>query len=181
LAQALVEYLRETPGARVLEFASGRGRNTEALRAAGLIAVAIDDPTAASPFPFAGIEGPFAGALSTHGLLHGSRETVSSNLHAIVGLLEPGAWLCATFGSVRDARFGIGSRVDAFSYAPEDGDERGVAHAFFDRVDLRAALERGFEIRSMHEGDAGGTAGQWAHPERPLSDAIHWFVTATAK
>ena len=72
LAVRLVEHLRGGPEIRVLEFACGGGRNTRALRGAGLDVVTIDDPTAASPAPFAGLPGDFAAALSTHGLLHGT-------------------------------------------------------------------------------------------------------------
>ncbi|HEY2554095.1 MAG TPA: hypothetical protein VGI15_02500 [Candidatus Cybelea sp.] len=181
LAVRLVEHLRAAPAARVLEFASGRGRNTEALRAAGFTVIAVDDRTAGSAAAFEGLAGPFAAALSTHGLLHGTPATIGVTLAGIAGLLAKNAPLYATFGSVNDARFGSGERIDEFVYAPESGDERGVAHAFFDRERLRALLGSAFEILSLEERDAGQSAGRWAHCERPLSDAVHWFAVATAK
>jgi hypothetical protein len=181
LAVRLIEHLRAGSAARVLEFASGRGRNTEALRAAGLTVVAVDDRTAGSTAPLDGLSGPFAAALSTHGLLHGTPRTIGATLAGIAGLLAKGGPLYATFGSVRDARFGSGERIDEFTYAAESGDERGVAHAFFDRGRLRALLEAHFAILSLEEHDAGRSAGHWAHSERPLSAAVHWFAAATAK
>ncbi|MFZ1017913.1 MAG: hypothetical protein WAN39_08595, partial [Candidatus Cybelea sp.] len=58
LAVRLIEHLRAEPAARVLEFASGRGRNTEALRAAGFTVVAVDDRIAGSAAPLDGLSGP---------------------------------------------------------------------------------------------------------------------------
>ncbi|HEY1881884.1 MAG TPA: hypothetical protein VGG51_02440 [Candidatus Cybelea sp.] len=181
LAVRLVEHLRAAPAARVLEFASGRGRNTEALRADGLTVITVDDRTAGSAAPLEGLSGRFAAALSTHGLLHGTPATIAATLAGIAGLLAKGAPLYATFGSVNDARFGSGTKIDEFAYAPESGDERGVAHAFFDRERLRALLGTQFTILSLEERDAGQSAGHWAHSARPLSDAVHWFAVATAK
>jgi hypothetical protein len=181
LAVRLVEHLRAGPSTRVLDFAFGRGRNTEALRAAGFTVVAVDDSTAASAAPLAGLSGPFAAALSTHGLLHGTPATIGATLAGIAGLLAKGAPLYATFGSIRDARFGSGTRIGEFTYAPESGEERGVAHAFFDRERLCALLGAHFAICSLEEHDAGQSAGQWAHPERPLSEAVHWFAVVTAE
>lgn len=179
LAVRLVEHLRASPAARVLEFGCGRGRNTEALRAAGLTVVAVDDRTAGSSAPLEGLSGPFAGALSTHGLLHGTPAAIGAALAGIAGLLAGGAPLYATFGSVRDARFGSGERIEEFTYASESGDERGVAHAFFGRDRLRELLGAHFAIGSLEEHDAGQSAGQWAHSDRPLSGAVHWFAIAT--
>jgi hypothetical protein len=179
LAVRLIEHLRAEPAARVLEFASGRGRNTEALRAAGFAVVAVDDRIAGSAAPLDGLSGPFAAALSTHGLLHGTPARIDATLAGIAGLLAKDAPLYATFGSIRDARFGSGTRIDNFTYAPDSGDERGVAHAFFDRKRLRELLGSHFAIRSLEEHDAGQSAGQWAHPERPLSGAVHWFAVVT--
>ncbi|HUA09530.1 MAG TPA: hypothetical protein VMA98_09670, partial [Candidatus Acidoferrales bacterium] len=59
LALALIERLRERPGAEVLEVGAGSGRNTPALIAAGL-------RVGSEP-----ARGPYAAALSTHALLHG--------------------------------------------------------------------------------------------------------------
>jgi hypothetical protein len=166
LAVRLVEHLRGGPEIRVLEFACGGGRNTRALRGAGLDVVTIDDPTAASPAPLAGLPGDFAAALSTHGLLHGTPAIIAGHVSQIARLLAKDAMLYATFGSVRDARFGQGERIDASTFAPAEGDERGVPHAFFDRDQLRALLDPHFAIESLEEHHA---------------QKVHWFVVATAK
>ncbi len=177
LAVALIERLRGTH-LPVLDFATGSGRNSAALEAAGFRVVRIDDATAASASPFPGLRGPFAGIVSTHGLLHGTSATVAANLAAIAGILGPGCILYATFGSVRDARFGIGERLDDSTYALLDGDEAGVPHAFFDRDALASLLQRHFTIESLEECTVDEVAGKWAHHERPLAHAVHWFALA---
>jgi hypothetical protein len=149
-------------GARVIDFASGSGRNARALRAAG----------------FERTSGRFAAALSTHGLLHGTLEVIGAAIEAIAAKLEPGGRLFATFGSVRDARFARGLEIERFVYAPLDGDERGVAHAFFDEPRLRALLEGRFLLESVEVRNADEIAGDWAHSEKPLRSSAHWFVRA---
>lgn len=179
LAVRLIERLRPRHDARVLEFASGSGRNAAALRGAGFAVVTVSDASAVSPAPFAGIADRFAAALSTHGLLHGTPAIIAARLQEIAALLEPSGLLYATFGSTRDARFGRGEQIDAATFAPLDGDERGVAHAFFDRDHLTALLAPDFAVESLEEHAVDDVAGRWAHQERSLERAVHWFVTAT--
>lgn len=181
LALALVERLRSRGQTRVLEFASGRGRNLRAMSEAGLAVTAIGDDVAASADPFAGIRGPFDAALSTHGLLHGTSAAVEANLARIAALLGGSAPLYATFGSSRDARFGHGGRIDDFTFAALDGDEAGVPHAFFDRERLTAMLAPLFAIESLEERRVDEVAGSWAHEREPLARAVHWFLIATVK
>ncbi len=178
LAERLAERMRGRPGARVLDFAAGSGRNGAALRRAGFAVVAVDDTRAQSEAPLTGVPGPFAAALTTHGLLHGSRGAVEARLDAIASALDDGALLYATFGSSRDARFGQGERLDACTYAPLDGDELGVAHVYFDRAAIEALLRRRFVVESLEEHAVDEIAGKWAHRERPLTGAVHWFVVA---
>jgi len=179
LAVRLIEHLRGAREIRVLEFASGAGRNTRALREAGFEVVTIDDPTAASAAPFAGVPGRFAAALSTHGLLHGAPAIVVENVSQIARRLAKKGMLYATFGSVRDSRFGRGERIDASTFAPSEGDERGVPHVFFDRDQLVALLGPHFTIESLEEHVVDDVAGSWAHRERPLSGAVHWLAVTT--
>jgi SAM-dependent methyltransferase len=178
LAERLIERLQSVPHSRILDFASGSGRNREALERAGFAVVAIDDRTAVSSTPFAGITQRFTAAISTHGLLHGVPSTIAANVRSIAECLEPGGLLYATFGSTHDARFGSGRRLDASTFAPTDGDERGVAHAYFDREALSALLEPYFEIASLDESGVDAIAGKWAHRGRALTGAAHWFVIA---
>ena len=181
LAQALVRRLLSQGCVRVLDFAAGSGRNGAAMRAAGLEAVSLDDERAASARPLAGIPGRFAAAVSTHGLLHGTPQTIEARLDAIAEALEDGAPLYATFGSASDARFGAGRRLARWTYAPVDGDERGVAHAYFEREPLVALLERRFVIESLEERGVDGVAGAWAHRTAPLEGAVHWFAVAAKR
>ncbi|MBV8343880.1 MAG: hypothetical protein JO190_02675 [Candidatus Eremiobacteraeota bacterium] len=164
----------------MLDFAAGRGRNTRALRDAGLRVVSVADGVAESATPLGGITDRFAAALSTHGLLHGTQSIVSDKVISIAQHLEPGGLLFATFASARDARFGKGERVGAWTFAPTEGDERGIAHAYFGRGRLRAMLAPHVTIESMEERCVDDVVGAWAHPESPLRGAVHWFVIASA-
>jgi len=176
LAAALIERLQSRSGIRILDFATGSGRNTDVLRAAGFTVVPIGDAAAALQAPLAGIRGSFDAAISTHGLLHGTPAIVASLLCAVAESLGSGGLLYATFGSIHDARFGLGERIDDRTFAPTDGDERGVAHAYFDRDDVEALLERHFKVESLQEHGVDRVAGGWAHRDRPLRDAVHWFA-----
>jgi SAM-dependent methyltransferase len=178
LAERLIERLQRRPESRILDFGSGSGRNAEALRQAGFVVVTIDDRAAESEVPFAGIDGDFSAVLSTHGLLHGTSATIAAHVAAIAERIRERALFYATFGSRADARFGRGRRLDPWTYAPDGGDERGVAHAYFDRERLRALLEPRLEIESLDEHGVDGVAGAWAHRQAPLSGAVHWFAIA---
>lgn len=179
LAARLVERLRERPESRILDFGAGSGRNSAALRRAGYDVVTVDDgAAAASSDPLPAMLGRFDAAVSTHGLLHGTTNAIAGRVSALAALLDPNAPLFAVFGSTRDARFGKGTRIEASVFAPVDGDERGVAHAYFARSSLQAMLEAYFTIELLEERDADETAGSWAHRAQPLSGAVHWFVIA---
>ena len=162
LCLALIERLRERPGAAIFEIGAGSGRNTRALEAAGF---AVNDGV-----------GPFAGALSTHALLHGTPDDIREQLAVIARALEPGAPFYVTFGSVHDARYGEGTTLAPFTFAPTEGDEIGVAHAFFDESRLRALLDEHWIVEDLHEHNVDDVAGTWAHEQRPLHNSVHWFA-----
>ncbi len=163
LAERLIGHLQHRPASRVLDFASGSGRNTAALRHAGFTVLAIDDAAAVLPGALAASDGTFAAAVSTHGLLHGTPESIAAALHAIAERLENDGRLYATFGSVRDARFGQGERIGDWTFAPVEEPERGVSHTFYDRDRLEALLSPDFLIESLDESGV---------------DKTHWFVVA---
>jgi hypothetical protein len=167
LARALIDRLRERSGAIVLEIGAGSGRNTRALLAAGLRVVTLPSTERC------------AAGLSTHALLHGTPASLAHDLDAIADALEPGAPLFATFGSIHDARYGEGEEREPFVYAPTEGDEIGVAHAFFDESRLRALLAPRFAIESIDEVTVDAIAGTWAHRTAPLHGAVHWFALIT--
>ncbi|HEY6325109.1 MAG TPA: methyltransferase domain-containing protein [Candidatus Cybelea sp.] len=181
LARALIARLGPGSDGPVLDFAAGSGRNTRALRAAGLRVVPVADSIAESAAPLAGITARFAAALSTHGLLHGTPSIIANRVASIARRLEPDGLLYATFGSSRDARFGEGKRIDDWTFAPEDGDERGVVHGYFDRERLTALLEPHFAAESLEERSVDDVVGAWAHRESPLRGAVHWFVIAVRR
>ncbi len=169
LARALLERVGGRSGARVLEVGAGSGRNTRALAAAGLEVVGLESGLYA------------VAALATHALLHGTPQTIGNALGSIARLLQPGAPLFGTFGSVRDARYGSGIEIEPHVYAPEAGDEAGVAHTYFDEQRLRAIMAADWEIESAREVAVDAIAGTWAHPQTPLRGAVHWFLIATKR
>ncbi len=175
LAELLIARLH--PGARVFELGGGRGRNTVALRAAGLAVTSIpDDATDAD----AQNSQVYDGFLSTHGLLHGDPAQIATRIRRAAGALVPGAVFYATLGSKRDARFGKGRRLGAQTFAPQDGDERGVPHTYFDRAGVHELLDADFNIEDLTEPAVDDLAGSWAHSQ-PLHGAVHWFVRATRR
>jgi hypothetical protein len=178
LARRLIERLSDRPGSRVLDFSAGSGRNAAALRAAGHDVVAVDDASAGAAGSLPATLGLFAAAISTHGLLHGALTAIAGTLESIADHLDDGGALYATFGSVRDARFGSGQRLGPATFAPLEGDERGVAHTYFTRTGLESLLEPHFVVERIEECDVDTIAGSWAHLQRPLSKAVHWFVVA---
>ncbi|HTC30180.1 MAG TPA: hypothetical protein VK702_05590 [Candidatus Acidoferrum sp.] len=169
LALALIERLRDRPAARVLEVGAGSGRNTRALRAAGLEVRTLP------------VQDPCAAALTTHALLHGTPASIAAQLDDIADALEPASPLFATFASVSDARYGTGNTLEPHVYEALDGDEVGIAHAYFDETRLRALLSPRFAIESIHETCVDDIAGKWAHERRPLRGAVHWFVVASRR
>lgn len=176
LAAQLIERLRSMTNACVLDLGSGSGRNSAALAAAGYDVQQIPDDRV-NDFQ---IEKRFDAAVSTHALLHGTPGSIAGTLDALARVLKANAPLYATFGSKTDARFGKGTRVDEDSFAPDSGDEQGVAHAYFDESALRALLERWYTVESIEEHQVDDVVGSWAHTERPRG-SVHWFVRARSK
>jgi hypothetical protein len=162
LCLALIDRLRDRHGAAIFEVGAGSGRNTRALEAAGF---AVN----------AGV-GPYAGALSTHALLHGTPDDIREHLRTIARALEPNAPFYVTFGSVNDARYGTGTQLAPHTFAPVDGDEAGVAHAFFDELRLRRMLDEHWAVEELREENVDEIAGKWAHEQRPLQNSVHWFA-----
>jgi hypothetical protein len=178
LAERLIARLREPAAGPVLEVGTGSGRNAAALLAAGLPFVTLGESAPIAPLAACG---SFAAALATHALLHGTPASIGERLREIAAALQTRGRLYATFGSVRDARFGHGERIDDVTFAPLDGDEAGVAHAFFDESRLRALLADAFDVERMEEVAVDAVAGRWAHPTAPLQGAVHWFVEAARR
>jgi len=166
LALELIARLKDSKSARVLEIGRGSGRNAAALDAAGYGVGNLDAPEPSR----------YDAALSTHALLHGTPQSIALLLTRIATRLHAGGPLYATFGSVRDARYREGTRIEEHVFAPVDGDERGVPHAFFDEVRLREMLEDEWIVESMREIDVDAIAGSWAHQLKPLERSMHWFV-----
>ena len=174
LALRLFERLRGSNGP-VIVVGDGRGRNSRALRAAGVVVVAIPDEAAYTQLPNA--PRSFAGALSTHAYLHGTAPKIRAGVAELARVLQPGAPAFLTFGSIQDVRYGYGEQLDAQSFAPGDGPERGVPHAYFDRGGLLEILTP-FKVISAEETAVDEIIGKWAHLEGEPPGKVHWFVEA---
>jgi len=168
LARDLIARLPR--GAQVLEIGHGSGRNHRALEAAGIEVLHFGSGSTSAHGA--------AGALSTHALLHGTPVEIAELLASIAASLAAGAPLFATFGSVRDARFGEGTLLAPTIFAPAAGDERGVPHTYYDETELRSVLHEHYAIEDLREVEVDAIAGGWAHASAPLRGAVHWFVVA---
>ena len=174
LAQRLYERAGKGSGPIVV-VGDGRGRNSSALVAAGLSVVSIPDET-----PYTQLAYPprhFAGALSTHAYLHGTVAKIRLGIAELARVLQAGAPAFFTFGSIQDVRFGFGDALDAQTFAPGEGPEQGVPHAYFDRDGIVEVL-RPFAIVSMDEVNVDAIVGKWAHLEDEPAGKVHWFVEA---
>jgi len=175
LAERLVTRYRDAAlNGPVIEVAAGVGRNTRALEAAGIPVVATTDDQPYTQLP--GGRNRYVAALSTHGYLHGSTDKLRVGFGELLRVLQPGSPIFITLGSINDARYGFGLAVDDRTYAPGDGPEKGIPHAYFERGGVNEIL-RGFTVESLEEVAADAVVGQWAHA--PAETGIrHWFVVA---
>lgn len=180
----------------MLLLGSGNGRNVAPFLRAGLRVYAVDENAArvasvarafasnshvrvvcARYSDFVAARGSFAGALATHALLHGTPALIAKTVAAVRVCLATRASFFFTLGSVRDPRFGRGTRIADGAFAPTDGSEAGVVHSFFDEAGVRTLL-RGFELEDVREDSAAATVGTWAHESDRARDIVHWFIRA---
>ena len=174
LAVRLIADTREVPLAgRVVEVGSGAGRNTRALRAAGLDVLALDDAQPYTQLPSG--RATMAAALSTHAYLHGTAAKLRMGLAELARVLRPGAPVYLTFGSIDDVNYGLGTEIDEHTFAPGDGPEAGIPHVYLDRAAVLEMLAD-FSIDSLEHVDVDAVVGRWAHGEDEPPGKRHWFV-----
>ena len=140
-----------------------------------VVATREDDPYTQLP----GERDAYAAAFSSHGYLHGASAKVRAGIAELRRVLVQGAPIYLTLGSIHDERFGFGEALDETTFAPGDGPEKGIPHAYFER-DTVIELLRGFTIESLEEVDATNIVGTWAHePDEEQLPILHWFAVAT--
>jgi hypothetical protein len=179
LTERLIQDARERAlDGPVIEVGTGSGRNVRALVEAGIPNVTVPDAT-----PYTQLPGPretYGAALSTHAYLHGASAKLRAGIAELRRVLRPNAPVYLTLGSFKDVRYGLGVPLDERSFAPGDGDEAGIPHAYFDRDGVLELLF-GFEIESMEEVDVDQIVGRWAHAADDVGGRVHWFVVARRK
>jgi hypothetical protein len=176
LAAHLVDLARREPlDGPVIEVGTGSGRNTRALVEARIPNVTVPDSTPYTQLP--GTRDSYGAALSTHAYLHGTSAKLRAGIAELRRVLRPNAPIFITLGSFKDARYGLGIPFDERSFAPGEGDELGIPHAYFDR-DGVIELLFGFDIVSLEEVDVDDIVGRWAHDDDELPGRVHWFVEA---
>lgn len=172
LAQRLYESVTKGSGTIVI-VGDGRGRNSRALGEAGLSIVAIPDEASYTQLEFPPRH--FAGALSTHAYLHGTASKIRLGVAELARVLQAGAPAFLTFGSIQDVRYGFGDALDPHTFAPGEGPEKGVPHAYFDRDGILEVL-RPLSIASLEEVNVDAIVGKWAHLEDEPPGKVHWFA-----
>jgi hypothetical protein len=177
LAERLIAFAREHPlDGPVIEVGTGSGRNTRALVDAGIPVQSVPDDVLYTQLP--GSRETYGAALSTHAYLHGTSAKLRAGIAELRRVLKPNAPVFITLGSFKDARYGLGIPFDDRSFAPGEGAEAGIPHAYFDR-DGVIELLLGFTIDSMDEADVDEIAGRWAHADdEEVAGRVHWFVAA---
>ncbi len=129
LTQRLLELVRERPLAGpVIEVGTGSGRNTRALVEAGVPLVSVPDDVLYTQLP--GGRETYGAALSSHAYLHGTSAKLRAGFGELRRVLVPEAPIFVTLGSFRDARYGLGLPLDERSFAPGEGGEAGIPHAY---------------------------------------------------
>ncbi len=175
LAERLIARARERPlEGPVIEIGLGSGRNTRALVDAGIPLVSVPDDVPYTQLP--GARDTYGAALSTHAYLHGVTSKLRAGIAELRRVLRVGAPAFLTLGSIDDARYGLGVPLDERTFAPGDGDEAGIPHAYFDRDGVTELLF-GFAIDVIEQVDVDAIVGRWAHPNEEAG-RVHWFVQA---
>ena len=176
LAERLIALARTRPlDGPVIEVGTGSGRNTRALVDAQIPVVSVPDSTPYTQLP--GSRDDYGAALCTHAYLHGTSAKLRAGIAELRRVLRPGAPVFITLGSFKDARYGLGIPFDERSFAPGEGPELGIPHAYFDR-DGVIELMLGFTIESLEEVEVDDIVGRWAHADDDLVGRVHWFVAA---
>jgi hypothetical protein len=173
-ADLVIRYRQAAWSDPVIEIAAGSGRNSRYLTDAGIPLVSTRDDETFTQLP--GGRNRYAAALSTHGYLHGTFAKLRLGFAELRRVLRPAAPIYITLGSVDDSRFGFGTAVDEYTFAPGDGDEAGIPHAYFDRAGVKEVLAPAFTVESLDEMNVDEIVGRWAH-EGP-SGMRHWLVVA---
>jgi hypothetical protein len=167
-------YRRGGLSAPILEIAAGSGRNTRYFIDAGIPIVSTRDDESYTQLP--GGRNLYCAAISTHGYLHGTVSKLRLGFAELRRVLRPGALAVMTLGSIDDARFGLGTAVEPTTFAPGDGEEAGIPHAYFDRAGVADVLAPAFTVESIDHVNVDDIVGRWAHAQ--AQGMWHWFVIA---
>jgi SAM-dependent methyltransferase len=117
-------------------------------------------------------DGSFDAVVAFNVVYHALREEVESILAQVRRTLRPGGLLLITFKSTQDSQYGQGRELADFTWAPESGIEKDVAHYYVDEGEAKRLL-REFDLVSLvHKQEFPVSATSERH-------RAHWVIRAT--
>ncbi len=164
--EEVVRCLLDIHGSRVIDLGCGTGRHVVLLAKRGFTVFGMDDSVealnlaaewlkpeglpghlirasmhASLPFPDASVDA----VLAVQTIHHGRLATILETLREIRRVLRPGGRFFLTVPAQRDQGSQF-SEVEANTWIPLDGPEKGLPHHYFDPGEFRSVLE-GFDIQ----------------------------------
>ncbi|RPJ58702.1 MAG: class I SAM-dependent methyltransferase [Acidobacteria bacterium] len=165
----MVNLLKARSLRRVLDLGCGSGRHLVPLARAGFSVFGFDNSTHGllfaredlakeqlktelqlgdfrNPLPYR--DGSFDAVLSIQVIHHADTKTIERVVAEIGRILAPGGLLFLTVPKFRNQATSF-RQIEARTFVPEDGPEKGLPHHYFDEGELRELL-RGFQIFSFN-------------------------------
>jgi ubiquinone/menaquinone biosynthesis C-methylase UbiE len=111
----------------------------------------------------------FDGVISIHVIHHNPLAKIMITLSEIKRVLKPGGIALITLNAKQGSRYGNGVRIEADTYIPDEGEDRGIIHHFSDLTDV-AFLTREFKVTNVHLEE---------HINQRGMQSSHWEVLMT--
>ena len=124
-------------------------------------------------------DGSYAGFLAINVIHHTNYEGFLATVDQIARVLKPQGVMLATIASKGNHKFGMGPRVDAYTFKTDRGAEEGIPHAFFDQEDLVRIFEPEYNVLELRE-----VSGEIPEADRHMKKEgalDHWLVYVEKK
>jgi len=125
-----------------------------------------------TPWPYA--DSSFEGVVAVNVIHHTIYDGFVATLDEIARVLVPRGLVLATIASKGNHKYGIGEKIDEYTFLTDSGAEKGIPHAFFDETDLRNMLADKYTIRELRE-----VSGEIPEADRHLKKEgalDHWLL-----